>query len=268
MIRILLVLIIYFISSFANESNTLQKQNVLYVQNLIDKEEKIAQNFEKYILAEFEIPTLAKLQKDEYLGSNFSFENIMGDQLILDTSLNANEKKIKLKYAVAKKISTDQNYILQLYNRELYREYTKVEFDTVNIVNSYVWFYLKSPEANTLYGILKSGKSIEKNCISTLKDKYCNNNLKSIRYYNSNSDWIEYSKKDFLNGNITISNERLISNDIIGDNAKNFKDVVTNVKDLKVGAYIFVKENSEKKYIKFEVEPGNTTKGFKILRLN
>ena len=143
MIKIILLITFYLISSFGDESNTLQKQNVLYVQNLIDKEEKIAQNFEKYILTEFEIPTLVKLQKDEYLGSNFSFENIMGDPLSLDTS----GTKIKLKYAVSKKISTEQNYIVQLYNRELYREYTKVEFDTVNIEKSHIWFDLKSKEA-------------------------------------------------------------------------------------------------------------------------
>ncbi|MDX9960109.1 MAG: hypothetical protein RBS32_01325 [Aliarcobacter sp.] len=264
MIKIILLITFYLISSFGDESNTLQKQNVLYVQNLIDKEEKIAQNFEKYILTEFEIPTLVKLQKDEYLGSNFSFENIMGDPLSLDTS----GTKIKLKYAVSKKISTEQNYIVQLYNRELYREYTKVEFDTVNIEKSHIWFDLKSKEANTIYSILKGGESIEKTCSAGLKNKYCNNNLKSIRYYDANSDWIEYSKKDFINGNITVSNERLISSDLNGDNAKNFKDVVTKVRKLKVGAYIFVKENSEKKYIKFEVEPGGTNTGFKILRVN
>ena len=264
MIRILVIVIFYLISSFADESNTLQKQNVLYVQNLIDKEEKIAENFEKYILTEFVIPKISDLQKDEYLGSNFSSVNIMGDPLTLDTS----GKRIKLKYAVAKKISVEQNYIVQLYNRELYREYTKVEFDTDNTAKSYVWFDLKSKEANTIYSILKANNAIEKKCSDTLKNKYCNNNLKSIRYYNANSDWIEYSKKDFLNGNITLSNERLISNDIVGDNVKNFKDVETKVKELKVGAYIFVKEDGENKYIKFEVEPGNTTKGFKILRIN
>ena len=183
MIKIILLITFYLISSFGDESNTLQKQNVLYVQNLIDKEEKIAQNFEKYILTEFEIPTLVKLQKDEYLGSNFSFENIMGDPLSLDTS----GTKIKLKYAVSKKISTEQNYIVQLYNRELYREYTKVEFDTVNIEKSHIWFDLKSKEANTIYSILKGGESIEKTCSAGLKNKYCNNNLnktKSTHYEN------------------------------------------------------------------------------------
>ena len=86
MIKIILLITFYLISSFGDESNTLQKQNVLYVQNLIDKEEKIAQNFEKYILTEFEIPTLVKLQKDKYLGTTFSSENFMGDPLSLDTS--------------------------------------------------------------------------------------------------------------------------------------------------------------------------------------
>ena len=41
MIKIILLITFYLISSFGDESNTLQKQNVLYVQNLIDKKEKM-----------------------------------------------------------------------------------------------------------------------------------------------------------------------------------------------------------------------------------
>ena len=40
------------------DSLVLQKQNTLYTQNLISKEEQIAKAFEKYLLEEFKIPTM------------------------------------------------------------------------------------------------------------------------------------------------------------------------------------------------------------------
>ena len=43
----------------------LQKQNTLYTQNLISKEEQIAKAFEKYLLEEFKIPTMDDLQKND-----------------------------------------------------------------------------------------------------------------------------------------------------------------------------------------------------------
>lgn len=264
MIKILLISFFIFISSFANESLILQKQNILYIQNLIDKEEKIAQSFENYLLTEFAIPKISDLQTDEYLGENFSIENMMGDSLALDTETY----QIRLKYAISKdtyiKKITDENsdeydYLIQLYNRDLYRNYTKVEFNTKKPKESYLWFDLKSQEANNIYKILKStkaNKGIAKNCSSALIEQYCNNNLKTIRYYDAAGMWIEYDKRDYLNGNVTVSSDSI-------------RLIPSNFNDLKVGAYIFVKDKEAKRYIKYEENPisSDTIKKFKILKV-
>lgn len=266
MIRILLISLLLLVSSFANESLILQKQNILYIQNLIDKEEKIAQSFENYLLTEFAIPSLIDLQKDEYLGENFSIKNMMaeGDNLVLDTSAY----QIKLKYGISKdtyiKKVTDENsdeygYLIQLYNRDLYRDYTKVGFNTKEPKESYIWFDLKSQEANNIYKILKStkaNKGIAKNCSSALVEQYCNNNLKTIRYYDTAGMWIEYDKRDYLNGNVTVSSDSI-------------RLTPSNFNDLKVGAYIFVKDKEAKRYIKYEENPisSDTPKKFKILKV-
>lgn len=235
MIRNVLLIISFILFLNADDILNAQKQNTLYVQNLIEKEEQIAKAFEKYILTEFKIPTINNLKTDDYLGSNFSFENKMGDAIaFLDTN------NLKIKYALSKeeyrKSRADvaiNNYLVLLYNRDLYRDYTSV-YDDVDITKSYVSMLLKSEEAKTLYEILKGGSVIEKECISTLVNKYCNNNIKTYRWYNASSQWIEYNKINPNNSNITVSSPSLLSD--------------TKLNDLAVGTYIFV-ENSTK-YVK------------------
>ncbi len=233
MIRLVWILFSLAISSFCEDSLMSQKQNTLYVQNLIEIEEKIAKNFEKYLLTEFKIPTINDLVNDEYLGSNFSLLNRMGDNIDFKNSLN-----LEIKYAIRKtEFITAQDYITLLYNRDLYRDYTTVTYEITNnnidLEKSYVEFKLKSPEANTIYKLLKNGNVIEKICSATLVSKYCNNDKRTIKWYNASSNWIEYDKKDFNNGNIIISSESIISS----DEAK--------LRDLKVGSYIFIKDKTK-----------------------
>ncbi len=233
MIKFFLVFILLFNFSFSNESLDAQKQNTLYVHNLIEIEEKIAFNFEKYLLTEFEIPTINDLLNDEYLGSNFSILNRMGDNIAFEDALN-----LRIKYAIRKiEFINAQDYITLLYNRDLYRDYTTVTFEIddnkIDLTKSYVEFKLKSIEASTIYNILKAGEVIEKSCTATLINKYCNNDKNSIRWYNASSNWIEYNKKDFNHGNITISSESIINSE------------VTKLRDLKVGSYIFIKDKTK-----------------------
>ena len=97
MIRYVLFIISFILFLNGDDILNVQKQNTLYVQNLIEKEEQIAKAFEKYILTEFKIPTLKDLKTDYYLGADFSFENKMGDTIaFLDT------KNLKIKYALSK----------------------------------------------------------------------------------------------------------------------------------------------------------------------
>ena len=235
MIRNFLVLILFSIFSFCNEDALLvQKQNTLYVNNLIEIEEKIAYNFEKFLLAEFKIPSMDDLVSNEYLGSNFSLANRMGDNIAFNNALD-----LKIKYAISKADFTNaQGYIVQLYNRDLYRDYTTVNYTVldngkIDTTTSYIEFRLKSAEANTIYNLLKSGAIIEKSCSASLTNKYCNNDKKSIRYYNANSNYIEYDKKDFNNGNVIVSVESLLTSE------------AQRLNKLKVGSYIFIKDKTK-----------------------
>ena len=234
----LIALFLLIVYSNANESLVAQKQNTLYIHNLIEIEEKIASNFEKYLLTEFKIPKINDLITDEYLGINFSLLNKMGDNIDFLDALN-----LKIKYAIRKnEFINAQDYTILLYNRDLYRNYTTVNYeideDKIDLTKSYVEFRLKSAEANTIYNILKDNilkdeNIIEKTCTATLDSKYCNNDKNSIRWYNASSNWIEYSKKDFNQGNITISSESIIGSEI------------DKLRDLKVGSYIFIKDKTK-----------------------
>ena len=235
-----------FLFSFLSADDIMigQKQNVLYIQNLIETEDKIAKNFEKYILTEFQIPTLENLRIDEYLGSNFSLKNRMGDDLAFKDI-----KELQLRYAISKPGYLDANkYIILLYNRDLYRDNTSTfkeddeDDDTkVNPSSSYVKIELQSDEAKTIFNILKNDKTIEKDCDSPSVEEYCNKNDKAIRYYITLSDWIEYDKKLFEDGNVSTS---IDFNDF--DEQEKFDN-------LAVGAYILQVEE-EQKFIKLYYE--------------
>ena len=101
MIRLVWILFSLAISSLCEDSLMSQKQNTLYVQNLIELEEKIARNFEKYILTEFKLPAMSDLIDDKYLGSNFSVKNRMGIDIAF---LSASE--LKIKYLIEENITT------------------------------------------------------------------------------------------------------------------------------------------------------------------
>ena len=224
-----IVLFFIIISNlFSIDSLILQKQNTLYIQNLISKEEQIAKAFEKYLLEEFKIPTMDDLQKNDtknqYLGSNFNLENILGIKLELI------DKELKLKYAITKNF---QEYIKLLYERDLYRDYTTVYKDKTE---SFVEISLKSKEAQNIFKILKSGKKIAKNCENPVLSEYCSLNKNIIKYYDKNKDWIEYSKKEFQNGDVNVSSINIFDDLDLKDN-------------LKTGIYIFVKNTA--KHIKF-----------------
>lgn len=237
MIRILYLFLIFISISYGNEDLLIQKQNVLYVQNLIEKEEAIAKNFEKYLLTEFAIPSINNLLTNDYLGVNFSTSNMMGNSIDFQDASN-----LKIKYSITRaELLNSKNYIFQIYTRELYRDYTTVNSvykgDKLDLDNSYVGFTLKSSEAKNILNILKSGKKINKSCKTIDKNNYCINdsNTRNIRYYFDDSNWIEYSIKDFENGNVVVSDTVVLNK--------------TEVQNLKIGTHILIKNNG--RYIKF-----------------
>ena len=206
-----------------------KKENVLRIQNMIELEEKIAENFEKYLLNEFTFPSMENLINDTYLGSNFSVVNRFGSENISFIESSKNDiDGFKIKYAVTNNVEL---YVKELYERDLYRINTHAYKDSDK---AYVLIKLKSKEVKNIYKILKSGSLIAKTCSDSLKNSYCSYDSGTIRWYNNASNWIEYSKTDFEDGNVTI-----VSSNVLFD---------TKLNDLKVGAYIFI-ENSAK-YVK------------------
>jgi|GEM_PF-2394446 len=249
MTRKIVLTLLFFISLNASEDLTAQKQNTLYVQNLIEREEKIAKNFEKYILTEFSLPAMNDLIDDKYLGSNFSVENRMGVDIGFS---NTNTKT--LKYLISKnEYNKIEDYVVQLYNRDLYRDCTIVYFeeDTANkkvdLENSYVEMKLQSDEAKTIFELLKNGNTIEKTCSAPDTGKYCNNSAKTIRWYKDSIKYIEYNKKDFDKGNVILSSDTLLTD--------------TRLEALPVGAYIFV---SGVKYVKLINDSSNNLQILKV----
>ena len=252
MMKNLIILFLLIIHSNANESLIAQKQNTLYVHNLIEIEEKIAQNFEKYLLDKLQIPTINNLINENYLGINFSVQNKMGSNIDFRDTNN-----LQIKYAIAKnEFINSEDYLILLYNRDLYRDYTTVNFVTtsdkkIDLTKSFVEFKLKSPEAMTIFSILKNGETILENCSAGLINKYCINDKKSIRWYNSSSNWIEYNIKEFNNGNITVSSENVITSE------------VEKLRLLKIGSYIFIKDKTK------NIKMANDTSGnLQILKVD
>ena len=235
MIKYLLFILLFTLFLKAEDSLNAQKQNALYVQNMIEIEENISKMFEKYLLTEFKIPTLDNLKTDDYLGSNFSTTNKMGSNIAFESTSD-----LKIKYAITndlyrnEKTSGIDNYIVKLYNRDLYRNYTSAYENSTTLSKSYIEIVLHSDEAKTIFSLLKDGNTIAKTCTSILTSTYCNNNQKTIRWYNASSQWIEYDKINFNNANITLSSIGLLSD--------------SKLNDLAVGSYIFVENLS--KYVK------------------
>ncbi|WP_419764060.1 MAG: hypothetical protein ACNI28_09725 [Arcobacter sp.] len=201
MLRFFMCLWLFLSISYCEE-NTVMQQNVLYVTNMIKTEEKIAQAYEDYLLTEFEIPTISKLVTNGYLGENFTLKNRMGG----DVNFN-DENSLSLKYAISN-THIDQ-YLKDLYNRDLHRKKTAV-FSANSGTSSYVVILL-SKEGQNIYNILHGRNIINKTCNSTLKNSYCNNSINTIRWYNENRNWIEYSKRNFETSNVTVEKETVLS---------------------------------------------------------
>ena len=225
MIKAILIFVGTCISLNANP-NILKHKNVLYVQNLIKKEEKIALEYENYLLNEFKIPrTIADLMISKYLGENFDVKNPLGENIEFKTNKT-------LKYALTRDVKIEK-YLRALYYRDVYRYRTSVK-EVLPYTDSYIAITLKDEKAKTIFNILDTGNTISKTC-ENVTNAYCNKNEISLRWIGSSaSDWIEYDKEEFNLGNVTVSNKSMLNN--------------TKLNSLAVGRYIYV-QNSVR-YIK------------------
>jgi hypothetical protein len=244
MIKILICSIFSLSILFSSEISLLKQQNVLYIQNIIKIEEKIAKEYEQYLLNEYKEPSLSDLKVDKYLGFNFSFMNNLGPDRILK-SIAESPDTIKLNYAITKTYHESkelESYKNALYKRALYRKQTSV-YDDIDPDNSFVSIELISKKAKNIFAILSNTdskrNSIQLECKNTLKNTYCidKRNTNRIRWYNEDNHWIEYDLEQFTNGNILVSNEIM------------FLDNAIKV-DQKVGTFIHIINDS--KYIKIK----------------
>ena len=99
----------------------------------------------------------------------------------------------------------------------------------------FVMIIISRASAERIVEIL-SEESDLKNCENPVLIEYCSLNKNIIKYYDKNKDWIEYSKKEFQNGDVNVSSINIFDDVDLKDN-------------LKTGIYIFVKNTA--KHIKF-----------------
>lgn len=219
--KILLILFLSFFSLFA-QNNVIKYKNALAINELIKAEEKIALNYEKYLLTELKKPSsLNDLIDDKYLGSNFSVKNPFGSSSINFISIN----DMKLKFLVTK-VSKD-SYIYKLYTRDLNRDRTNAtttvgEDDLTKESKFYIKFELKSKVAQNILKILNDGYTILnnsdcKNSAISKVNKYCDYSEQVFRWYNSSSKWVEYDKEKLNHTNVTIQDASLINESILDD---------------------------------------------------
>lgn len=223
--------IFLFVVNLLNANEVLKQKNVIAVKNIIEKEENIAYEFERYLLNELKIPTLNDLLTNDYLGENFNLSSSLGNDISFKDSTN-----LQLNVSINNP-TLENSYLKLLYKRELYRENSSVYWES-NYANAYVNINLKSDEAKTIFKILKSGQTIQTTCSNTLVNKYCQSSKLTIRWYNSSSQWIEYNKDSFTNGDVSVSQVEFVDN------------LDSKLDDLPVGTKIYIQNNG----IKLKVE--------------
>ncbi|HJE02430.1 MAG TPA: hypothetical protein K8U92_00975 [Aliarcobacter thereius] len=226
----------------------IDNKTILALSNIIEREEEIAKNYEKYILNEYKLPTMEDLIKEDiknsdtyYLGSNFSRKNIFGKSLsFYDTNARLNSSFDENKFS--------NEYLKLYYKRDLYRDRTSVYEENGKL--KYVQIVLKTKEAQNIFKILSSGNEIVKveKYADCKTNKYCINpsdNIKTIRKYTASDAYLIYNIKDLEKGNIYISKK--INNPPLKDNDPIYIEMEFN--KLNIGTIIF---SDSKKYIKLD----------------
>ncbi|OCL85460.1 hypothetical protein AAX26_01886 [Aliarcobacter thereius] len=226
----------------------IDNKTILALSNIIEREEEIAKNYEKYILNEYKLPTMEDLIKEDiensdsyYLGSNFSRKNIFGKSLsFYDTNARLNSSFDENKFS--------NEYLKLYYKRDLYRDRTSVYEENGKL--KYVQIVLKTKEAQNIFKILSSGNEIVKveKYADCKTNKYCINpsdNIKTIRKYTASDAYLIYNIKDLEKGNIYISKK--INNPPLKQNDPIYIEMEFN--KLNIGTIIF---SDSKKYIKLD----------------
>ena len=226
---IILIFLFGFIQAEIMQSS---KNYTLYVKKLIQKEEKIAEAYEAYLLEELEVPTIEKLISKQYLLKNFNQDNILEYKLEI-----LQNQTLRLNYAIDQK---NKKFLHNLYQSNLFRQKTQ------NIQMQYILITLESKEAKNILTLLNTGMAKISPCKTSNHEKntFCSVNARSFRFYDDSNNWIEYNKKEFKDGNIIIKNSDLL------ENLNLYPSIRTQLQEQKVGSFIFVKNSN--KYIKLK----------------
>lgn len=222
---IFISMLIFVFTLQAND--VLKQKSILTVKNIIEKEEAIAYEFEKYLLNEAKIPSLDDLLINDYLGENFKLFSNLGDDISFKSVSD-----LRLHIAINNP-KQENNFLKLLYKRELYRNYTSVSWDSV-YSDAYVNINLQSDEAKNIFRLLKNGKQIATNCLNVVADNYCLSSKITIRWYDSTrSTWIEYNLDSLENSDIAISEW-------------NEDNLPSKLSELAIGTKIYIKDNGIK----------------------
>ena len=226
-----ILITLFLMIGFLYANDLLKQKNVLSVKNVIEKEEQIAYEVERYILNELKIPSLNDLLTNDYLGENFNLSSSVGNDISFKSSSD-----LQLNLSINEP-SLENSYIKLLYVRELYRKNTVVSWD-----DGYISISLKSDEAKTLFNILKNGSSISKDCLTVVANNFCESSKLTLKWYNNDkSSWIEYNKSSFKNGDVAVSDSSLVDN----------KD--PKLVELPIGTKIYIKDSGIKLKIDTDV---------------
>ena len=201
------IFLFLFSFSFAEKLTIVDEKNILAVKNIIASEELIANELEKYLLINLKLPTsFSDLLTNDYLGENFKLTSNIGEEISFKSIL-----ELKLNPSV---YQDNKQFIVEMYQRDLYRKSTVVSLDETDYNNSFVKIVLKSDESNNILKILKDNIILKSsNC--TFENVYCESGKYNIRYYKSEMQWIEFSKKLYTKGPMLLSDEEMMSNDLV-----------------------------------------------------
>ena len=203
-----LVFILFFTNLYSSDFELKQKY-FNNIKNIIIKEERIASSFEKYIINEKAIPSLAELLNSQYLGKNFDIAafDIFTSYKIEDSELNS-----RLNSSCPKEeIKEVYPNILSFYKSDKLRE------NTYHSMDNKIRFMLKNDFAKNIYLLIKSQDSAIYECSLKL-GKYCTKNnhiyLYKTKEHKVNGLLMYYFFDNYKKGPILITDNSSLYNEI------------------------------------------------------
>lgn len=159
----------------ANSDLFIERQNNLdAIKQIIQEEEMVARAYEKYIINERKLPTIASLLSPLYLSTSFSLTSLVGGTSFSISSTKATMTSRLLNTA----LNTDANFKL-LYEGNLYRK------NTYFTDSSIISIKLTDSFARHLYYLMRNSGATSILPCTVLLTKYCTENNHIFIYDNT-----------------------------------------------------------------------------------